>query len=182
MRFPKWLPWTLGIALPVGYLAVTTLRSPNPEPAAASPQTAAPAPTLEKAAPKPERKPRATSEMVYGSGNDLRKVVYRLSDKGSPLTCEIFNAVGDRLLKCRFGYSIKPGPLQGKMVEAQVFDAQKATASNSGKDTPLQRLVSTYDADGAAQLPITINVEPTGIATKLRGPALVSFNPLVDVR
>ncbi|HEY1120540.1 MAG TPA: hypothetical protein VGE67_03035 [Haloferula sp.] len=120
--------------------------------------------------------------MVYGSGNDLRKVVYRLSENGKPTTCEIFDAAGDRLLKCRFGYAIKPGPLQGKLVEAQLFDAKKATASTPGKDTPLQRMIYTYDAEGAPQLPITINTEPTGIATKLRGPALVSFNPLVDVR
>ncbi|RYG24271.1 MAG: hypothetical protein EON93_23190 [Burkholderiales bacterium] len=109
-------------------------------------------------------------------------MVYRLSDKGSPLSCDIFDAEGDRLLKCRFGYSVKPGALEGKMVEAQVFDAQKATAASPAKDTPLQRLIYTYDDAGTPQLPITINMEPTGIATKLRGPALVSFNPLADVR
>ena len=182
MRSPKWLPWTLGIALPVGYLAVTALRSDNPEPTAAAPRAASPAPAPEKTASTPAPKPQATSEMVYGSGNDLRKVVYRLSENGKPMTCEIFDAAGDRLLKCRFGYAIKPDPLQGKMVEAQLFDGQKATVSTSSKDAPLQRLIYTYDADGFAQLPITINTEPTGIATKLRGPALVSFNPLVDVR
>lgn len=182
MRITKWLPWTFGIAIPVCYLAVTGLRTQAPELPAGAPQAAAPVPAPAVVVPNPEPKPRATSEMVYGSGNDLRKVVYRLSEKGKPMTCDIFNAVGDLLLKCRFGYSLKPGPLKGKMVEAQLFDARKATASTLGKDTPLQRLIYTYDAEGAPQLPITINTEPTGIATKLRGPALVSFNPLVDVR
>ena len=182
MRSSKWLPWTLGIALPVGYLTVTALRIQNPEPAPAAPQAAAPAPTPEIVVPKPQPKPQATSEMVYGSGKDQRKVVYRLTDSGSPGSCDIFDAQGARLLKCSFGYSKKPGPLLGKVVEAQVFDAQQGKSPSMGKDTPLQRLIFTYDADGAPQLPITIDLEKTGLATKLRGPALVSFHPLVDVR
>ena len=178
MRVPKWLPWIVGITIPAVYLAVTGIRSqPSGIADSAAPVTS---PAPEKAVPNPDPRPRKTSEKVYGTGKDLRKVVYRLSDKGSPLTCDILDAEGVHLLKCRFGYDRKPGPQYGKVVEAQVFNAQKPPVPQAGKDTPLQRLIYTYDAAGAPGLPITINLEPTGIATRLLGSALVGFNPLID--
>jgi hypothetical protein len=182
MRAAKWLPWILGIPVPVAFLAVTALRTENPGSPAPAPQASVPAPPAEEAVPNPRPKSRRSYERTYGSGNDQRKVVHRLSEKGSPLTCDVFDAKGTRLLNYRFGYSANPGPLQGKVVEVQVFGGQRIPVPQSGKDTPLERLIYTYDDAGAPRPPITTNLEPTGIATKLRGPALVSFNPVKDAR
>ena len=177
MSVPKWLPWTLGAILPVLYLAV---KWSGPDaPAISQPPTQATSPALEKPPSEPEPNRTTVSVKTHGSGNDLRKVVYRLNKEGNPLTCDIFDEKGVRVLKCRFGYDVKPGPRYGKMVEAQIFDAQKASPL-ADKDKPLQRLIYTYDATGSPAKPITIDIEPTGIAKRLLGIALVGFNPLTD--
>lgn len=170
MRVPKWLPFTLGVMiLPAIYLGVKWSR---PEVATVShPPAPATAPAQEKPPSEPESNRPTIIAKVHGSGNDLRKVIYRLGPQGNPLTCDIFNEKGARLLKCRFGYGFKPGPSYGKMVEAQLLDEQKK---------PLQRLIYSYDATGAPAKPVTIALEPTGIAQRLLGTALVSYDPLAD--
>jgi hypothetical protein len=169
MRVRKWLPLTLGMILPAIYLAVKWSR---PEaPAVSHPPAQATSSAPEKSGSEPEPKRPVISVKTHGAGNDLRKVVYRLSKEGNPLTCDIFDEKGLRLLKCSFGYDVKPGPRYGKVVEAQIFDAQKK---------PLQRMIYTYDASGSPAKPITIDIEPTGLAKTLLGTALVGFNPLTD--
>jgi hypothetical protein len=176
MRVPKWLPLTLGLILPAIYFAVKWSR---PEVPASSHPAAETTSVVEKeASPAPE-KPTVIKK-AFGSGDDLRNVLYRMSNDGNPLTCDIFNEKGGRVLKCRFGYSTKQGPTYGKVIEVQVFDAREATAAPGKKAVPLQRLIYTYDASGAPAKPITIALEPTGIAQRLLGTALVGFNPLTD--
>jgi len=175
MSVPRWLQWTLGVILPVTFFAVKWSGPGIPE--LSQPPATTTAQVKEEAPPSPDNP--AVIKKVFGSeGNDLRTVTYRMSKEGSPLTCYVRDEEGSQLVKCRFGYSTKEGSTFGKVVEVQVFDARPAAADSAKKAEPLQRLIYTYDASGAPAKPITIDIEPTGIARKLLGTALVGFNPL----
>ncbi|MCW1885752.1 hypothetical protein OKA04_13510 [Luteolibacter flavescens] len=173
MGAPGKLLLIAAMALPAGYLALAWFSS-------------APPAAVQATAKQPLRSPdvsAANSSKVYeksfgSEGADLRRVVYRISEAGSPLTCEIFDGKGERLLKCRFGYHAKSGPTYGKVAEVQIFSAQPG---HPLKDvSPLRRIVYPYDADGVVSTPETIDVQQPGVIEALLGSALTGFNPLTE--
>jgi hypothetical protein len=119
---------------------------------------------------------------VFGSGKDLRKVIYRMSKGGSPLTCDIHDENGNRLVKCRFGYGSKQGESYGKLLEVQMFDARhnppNALLALNKQDAPMvRRLVRAGDNE---QAPVTIDAAPRHIVDGILGTALAGFNPMTD--
>ncbi|MCW1924331.1 hypothetical protein OKA05_17325 [Luteolibacter arcticus] len=191
MKAPARLLLIVVMALPAGYLALAWFSSPPP----AFPEPSArPAPRSASLAPSTSVKTNKdgsreyfqrthdltviTKRTVSAEGHPLLKTVYRLSPKGNPLTCDIFNAEGERLLKCRYGYHAKAGPTYGKMAEVQIFDAKEDRAE--GDASPLRRIVYSYDANGGSPAPTTIDVMSPSATETLLGAALTGFNPLTD--
>jgi hypothetical protein len=106
-------------------------------------------------------------------------VVYRLSDGGNPLTCDVLDESGSRLAKCRFGYNVKPGPTQGKLVEVQIFDARGAAKVSGDQNKPLRRLIRGEVA-GKGPVVQTVDIAPAGVIDSLLGASLAGFDPLTE--
>jgi hypothetical protein len=119
-----------------------------------------------------------TKKTVSPEGRPVLKTVYRLSKKGNPLTCDIFDGKGTRLFKSRYGYDPKPGLTYGKLVEEQMFDARvKRVHPQSGKEIPVRRFIYTYDAQGNRNAPISITTIPGKTADEVFGPSALEFDP-----
>jgi hypothetical protein len=170
MHASKWVPLTLGITLPAIYFAVKWSR-PDAPAVTSSPVAVAPAVTVKEEASAVPEGPSIVTH-AFGSGKDLRKVIYRMGKTGSPLTCDIQDDQGNRVLKCRYGYHSKPGPSYGELAEVQMFD----TRSDQKESPMVRRIVRVGDKELA---PITINVVPN-VVDGILGTALAGFNPMTD--
>ncbi|MGB6222579.1 hypothetical protein [Haloferula sp.] len=86
--------------------------------------------------------------------------VYRLDDRGNPLKCDIFDGAGNKLYKTSFGYSKRPGPTFGKLVQELLFDVRVKRyfdlpdANGKRKEKPVHMFIYSYNADGSANLPV----------------------------
>jgi hypothetical protein len=119
-----------------------------------------------------------TKKTVSPEGQPLLKTIYRLSQQGNPLTCDIYDGKGVRLFKSRYGYDPKPGLTYGKLIEEQMFDARvKRTDPQSGKEMPVRRFIYTYDAQGNRNAPISITTIPGKTAEEVFGPSALEFDP-----
>jgi len=119
-----------------------------------------------------------TKRTVSAEGKPVLKTVYRLSPKGNPLTCDIFDGKGTRLFKSRYGYDPKKGLTFGKLVEEQMFDARvKRIDPKSGQEIPVRRFIYTYDAQGNRNAPISITTIPGKTADEVFGPSALEADP-----
>ncbi|MDB6079079.1 MAG: hypothetical protein JWO82_2826 [Akkermansiaceae bacterium] len=119
------------------------------------------------------------------------QVIYHLNDEGKVLNGEIFDAKGTKIAKANYGYSNKPGVLEGKMVEEQIFDAQEPRYSaNAGEEMPVRRLIYTYNADGSQNEPFAVVLSSGNDvgATHAKSdglpwmkPSALSSNPFADL-
>lgn len=104
---------------------------------------------------------RTITKQTYGvSGALTLSTVYRMSDGGNPLNCDILDGRGTKLFKSRYGYSKKPGVTYGKLVEEQMFDARVKRISPDGVEMPVRRFIYTYNTDGSQNKPISIVLLP----------------------
>ena len=118
-----------------------------------------------------------TKKTVSAEGQPVLKTVYRLSQQGNPLTCDIFDGKGTRLFKSRYGYDPKPGLTYGKLIEEQMFDARvKRLHPQSGKEMPVRRFIYTYDAQGNRNAPISITTLPGKTADEVFGPSALEYD------
>lgn len=93
------------------------------------------------------------------SGNVTLKTVYRMDDKGNPLKCDMFDGLGNKLYKTSFGYSKKPGPTFGKLVQERLYDARvKRYKPGTREEMPVHIFYYRYNPDGSAQLPIGVSL------------------------
>lgn len=100
-----------------------------------------------------------TKKTFTAQGNLTMSTVYRLDNKGNPLKCDIYDGLGNRLYKTRFGYSKRPGPTFGKLVREELFDTRvKRIDPATGKEKPVHMFVYQYNADGTPNLPIGISL------------------------
>jgi len=96
-----------------------------------------------------------TKKTYTAQGNLTMSTVYRLDDDGNPLKCDIYDGLGNRLYKTMFGYSKRPGPTFGKLVQELLFDTRvRRIDPSSGKEKPVHMFIYTYNADGSPNLPI----------------------------
>jgi hypothetical protein len=175
MQASKWVSLTLGIILAAICFAVKWSQ-----PDATAPVQLPAVTVKEKASPAPGSPSVVTR--AFGSGKDFRKVTYRMSKGGSPLTCDIHDEKGNRLVKCRFGYDAKPGPSLGQLVEVQMFDARhnppNALLTLNKQDTPMiRRIVRAGDKE---QAPAMIDLAPRHVIDGILGTALAGFNPMTN--
>ena len=114
------------------------------------------------------------SVTVFERGNDLRSLTkttkspqgqilvltqYRLDGRGNPLKCDIFDQNGTRIFKTQFGYSKRPGPTFGKLVQELLYDARnKNIDPETGKEKPVHMFLYTYNADGSPNLPVGVTL------------------------
>lgn len=93
------------------------------------------------------------------AGNVTMKTVYRMDKNGNPLKCDIYDGLGNKLYKTSFGYSKRPGPTFGKLVQELLFDVRvKRFFPGTKKEKPVHMFVYRYNADGSPQLPVGITL------------------------
>ncbi|MGE9270381.1 MAG: hypothetical protein ACQKBU_06215 [Verrucomicrobiales bacterium] len=104
------------------------------------------------------------------AGNITLKTIYRMDKNGNPLKCEIFDGLGSKLYKTRFGYSMRPGPTYGKLVQEQLFDTRvKRYKPGTKEEMPVHVFIYRYNPDGTAQLPIGISLVKGKTAEEIFG-------------
>jgi hypothetical protein len=131
---------------------------------------------------EPSEHPASVTRSYHLDGKLQRTVIYRLGKQGKPLTCDVFDADGVRLLKNRFGYSAKPGPDHGKLVEVQVYDAREMRISAAGKETPIQRILHPLGEEGSGGKTEVLDLISPELVGSILGPALAGFNPATGWR
>ncbi|BCX47420.1 hypothetical protein HAHE_13280 [Haloferula helveola] len=111
-----------------------------------------------------------TKSTYTASGNLTMKTVYRLDDEGNPLKCDIYDGLGNRLYKTSFGYSKRPGPTFGKLVQELLYDARtKRYFPGTRNEKPVHMFQYRYNPDGSAQLPIGITLVKGKMAEEIFG-------------
>lgn len=122
---------------------------------------------------------RVITKKTKGPDHTLRMTtVYRLSDQGNPLTCDIFDGKGTRLFKSRYGYDKRPGLTYGKLLEEQMFDARvKRINPKTGEEMPVRIFQYVYDAQGNRSAPISTTLIPGKTADEVFGPSSLDYDP-----
>jgi hypothetical protein len=93
------------------------------------------------------------------AGNITLKTIYRLDENGNPLRCDIYDGLGNKLYKTRFGYSKRQGPTFGKLVQELLYDVRvKRFFPGTKEEQPVHMFLYRYNADGSPQLPIGITL------------------------
>lgn len=92
-------------------------------------------------------------------GNLTLRTVYRMDRNGNPLLCNIYDGLGNRLYKTKFGYSKRPGPTFGKLVLELLYDTRvKRIDPATREEMPVHKFIYSYNADGSANLPVGITM------------------------
>lgn len=100
-----------------------------------------------------------TKKTYTPDGHVSLSTIYRLDKEGNPLKCEIFDGLGTKLYKTSFGYSKRPGPTFGKLVQELLFDTRvRRTDELTGKEKPVHMFIYSYNADGSANLPVGVTL------------------------
>jgi hypothetical protein len=126
---------------------------------------------------------RTITKRTFSAEGVLRlTTVYRMSEGGNPVNCDILDGRGIKLFKSRYGYSRnKDNPLSyGKLVEEQMFDARvKRIDPNTGEEMPVRRFVYTYNADGSQNKPYSIVLVPGKTYEEAygAGPSGLNYDP-----
>ena len=134
-----------------------------------------------------ENDERTIVKKTFTAGGNLTlKAVYRLDKQGNPLLCNIYDGIGNKLYKTAFGYSKRPGPTFGKLVQERLFDTRvKRIDPETKKETPVHMFLYRYKPDGTAELPIGITLIKGKTAEEVFGrkietQALPDLNELED--
>ncbi len=102
-----------------------------------------------------------TKKTVSANSVLVLTTVYRLGPEGNPRNCDIFDGRGSRLYKTRYGYCTKPGPLLGKLIYEQMFDARVTRRNpDTGEEMPVRYFVYPYDSAGKQGKPIAYTLTP----------------------
>jgi hypothetical protein len=95
------------------------------------------------------------------NGNLTMLTVYRMDKNGNPMNCQIYDGLKQQLFKARYGYDANTGLL----VEEQLFDTRvKFKDPTTGEESPVRRFIYTYDANGKANMPMSIVLRPGKMA------------------
>ncbi len=101
-----------------------------------------------------------TKKTYNAQKNVTMTTVYRLDARGNPLKCDIFDGAGNQLYKTAFGYSKRPGPTFGKLVQELLFDTRvkryfpERNPDGTRREKPVHMFIYSYNADGSANLPV----------------------------
>jgi hypothetical protein len=109
----------------------------------------------------------------------LYTTVYRLDQSGNPINSDIFDGLGNRIFKTRYGYSKKDGITFGKLIFEDMFDARaKRIDPATNKEMPVRRFTYTYDAQGNPLKPICTTLIPGKTYEQVfGGPSGLQFDP-----
>ncbi|MBB5351228.1 hypothetical protein HNR46_001462 [Haloferula luteola] len=119
---------------------------------------------------------RTLIKSTYSAGahNLTLKTVYRLDDKGNPLKCDIYDGLGNKLYKTSFGYSKRPGPTLGKLVQELLYDVRvKRFFPGSKNEMPVHMFIYKYKPDGTAELPVGMTLIKGKTAEEVFGKGVV---------
>lgn len=103
---------------------------------------------------------RTLTKTTYSAdGNISLKTIYRLDGNGNPLKCDIFDGLGVRIYKTQFGYSKRPGPTFGKLVQELLYDTRvKRLFPGTRNEMPVHMFQYRYKADGSPERPVGITL------------------------
>lgn len=90
------------------------------------------------------------------NGSLIMLTTYRMDANGNPLGCKIRDGLNQELFKVSYGYH----KVTGLLVEELMFDSRVKRLDKDGKETPVQRVVYLYDAEGKRCAPIVYNMLP----------------------
>lgn len=103
-------------------------------------------------------------------GKILMKTIYRLDELGNPIKCDIYDGLGTKLYKTQFGYSKRPGPTYGKLVQELLYDTRvKRYFAGTRNEKPVHMFQYRYNADGSPRLPIGITLVKGKTAEEIFG-------------
>jgi hypothetical protein len=85
------------------------------------------------------------SDVKGGRNSILTTTVYRMDERGNPLSCKIFDGKENLLFKVRYGYHRETG----RLVAEDMFDARAPKEDpESGEEIPIRRMYWFYDGAG----------------------------------
>ena len=119
---------------------------------------------------------------VSPQGNETLKTVYRMDPNGNPMTCNIYDGLGNRIYKTSFGYSRKEGVTKGKLVQERLYDCRvKRYHLGTKVEKPVHIFFYRYNADGSPKLPIGISQIEGKTAEEIFGLDKVPSNVIPDL-
>ncbi len=126
---------------------------------------------------------RSLTKTTYtANGNVSVKTIYRLDDKGNPLKCDIYDGLGNKLYKTKFGYSKRPGVTYGKLVQELLYDTRvKRYFPGTRNEMPVHMFQYKYKADGSPERPVGITLIDGELAEDVFGNGVES-QTLPDLR
>ena len=115
-------------------------------------------------------------------GNISVKTIYRLDANGNPLKCDIYDGLGTKIYKTQFGYSKRPGPTFGKLVQELLYDTRvKRYFPGTRNEMPVHMFQYRYKPDGSPERPVGITLVEGDYAEDIFGSGVES-QTLPDMR
>lgn len=85
------------------------------------------------------------------------RTTYRMDANENPLSCKIYDGLGECLFKVSYGYRKS----DGQLVEERMFDARVVRKDpDTGREMPIQIVKYVYDTQGKRSAPIVFNMLP----------------------